>query len=564
VVGEQGSRIAAAAPGDWCVVPSEEGAAVVDVTLRAKGHGDAVRAQVTLWQHAVERKLVAPGREGDPPAALLLPRWIDETDADTCRLSFPAPELVGADAMLAHESTPHDVLRVLHQLAVALDGLHARGFVHGALSMHSVWWMADGTVRFPDAGLTHVMDGLIAAPAETAAYLAPEAWRAKAIVAASDQYSLAVIAFELFTGRRRFEEDAVDGVRSVATLALESRARLYDGAPEELNDLLTRALSVTPASRYPSCVAFVSALEECVHSAVPLAAHTGASNRSSGVWTPRLWAVGAVVLLAVGVGASVARSGLLNRRTVPPVAIDVPRIAGAATRAGENALARVDLSASGPVTRTAGTRGATAAGSSRASTSQSRAPSRTAATASDASPPAPRTRPPTPPREATPSRDATPPREVTPLSRPSERTVASAATPTPRGQPASAPRVASSAVPVRRGQPAGAPSIASDAPPTDTRIVAETASARSLSAIFSPERTRRAADTVPRVEPTTGTVRVAGPRGARYYVDGVLVRPVRGALTLPEGEHDIRIVIPNRGSVVRRVVLHRGEVLTVK
>jgi Protein kinase domain len=552
VVGEQGTRIAAAAPGDWCVVPSEEGAAVVDVTLRAKGHGDAVRAQVTLWQHAVERKLVAPGREGDPPAALLLPRWIDETDADTCKLSFPAPERVGADAMLDHESTPHDVLHVLHQLAVALDGLHARGFVHGALSMHSIWWMADGTVRFPDAGLTHVMDGLIAAPAETAAYLAPEAWRAKAIVAASDQYSLAVIAFELFTGRRRFEEDAVDGVRSVATLALESRERLYDGAPEELNDLLTRALSVTPASRYPSCVAFVTALEECVRSAAPLAAHAGASNRSSGVWTPRLWAVGAVVVLAIGVGASVARSGLLNRRTVPPVAIDVPRIASAATRAGENALARVDLSASGPATRTAGTRGATAAGSSRASTSQSRAPSRTAATASNSAPPAPRTRPPTPPREAT------------PVSRPTERTVASAAKATPRGQPASAPRVASSTVPVRRGQPAGAPSIASDVTPNETRIVAETASARSLSAIFSSERTRRATDTVPRVEPTTGTVRVAGPRGARYYVDGVLVRPVRGALTLPEGEHDIRIVIPNSGSVVRRVVLHRGEVLTVK
>lgn len=65
------------------------------------------------------------------------------------------------------------------------------------------------------------------------------------------------------------------------------------------------------------------------------------------------------------------------------------------------------------------------------------------------------------------------------------------------------------------------------------------------------------------VGPATGTLRLSGLAGSRYYVDGVLVRPKKGLVTVPEGVHDINIVLPNRSSQRRRVTVHRGETVVI-
>ena len=85
-------------------------------------------------------------------------------------------------------------------------------------------------------------------------YFSPEQARGDEVTGASDVYALAIVLFEMLTGRRPFEGD------SAAAVALK---RLSEDAPTPtaighpvapgLEAILMRALSREPAERYPRC-----------------------------------------------------------------------------------------------------------------------------------------------------------------------------------------------------------------------------------------------------------------------------------------------------------------------
>jgi serine/threonine-protein kinase len=94
----------------------------------------------------------------------------------------------------------------------------------------------------------------------TPAYMSPEqAVGNLEVGAASDQYALACVAFELLTGRRAFP-DADGSLAAVVVRVPPSLAALRPDLPPAAGTVLARALARRPEERFPSAGAFADAL----------------------------------------------------------------------------------------------------------------------------------------------------------------------------------------------------------------------------------------------------------------------------------------------------------------
>jgi pSer/pThr/pTyr-binding forkhead associated (FHA) protein len=151
-----------------------------------------------------------------------------------------------------------EAVRVIGQVCDALDYLHRNGIVHGHLSMHSILFDGEGKARINDIGLPRLTgvkttEQLIAL-FDDMAYLSPEHLRGdlSEVGPHSDQYALATIAHELFTGRPPF----VGSEASVREQHLRTKPRppiaLSASLPKSINSAILRALEKHPARRHAS------------------------------------------------------------------------------------------------------------------------------------------------------------------------------------------------------------------------------------------------------------------------------------------------------------------------
>ncbi|WIG60649.1 MAG: hypothetical protein OJF49_003397 [Ktedonobacterales bacterium] len=154
---------------------------------------------------------------------------------------------------------------LISQVASALQYVHERGIIHRDVKPGNV------LIRVED-GQWHVLlaDFGVARGVDTSGrtqvtgtflYMAPEQFNGK-FSAASDQYALAVMAFQLLAGRTPFDGE----------LAALTRAHLYEQPPSlhalnpavspAVEAVINRGLAKDPAQRYPTVAAFGLALRE--------------------------------------------------------------------------------------------------------------------------------------------------------------------------------------------------------------------------------------------------------------------------------------------------------------
>lgn len=226
-------------------------------------------------------------REARIAASLKHPHLVEIFDliqeGDT--LAIAMEYLPGGSLRQWLEQHPHDtavLLSILEQVAQGLDYLHAqryqsdRPLLHRDVKPENVLLDRDplngqmvaklsdfGLVLDPqsDAALTQAQ-GIPG----TAYYVSPEIVEGlpvEALDGRSDQYSLAVMAYELLTGQRPFEgKDPIAVMSKRLDEAPPRPSQVNPATPVEFDEPLLKALQKAPENRYPTCGDFVRALWE--------------------------------------------------------------------------------------------------------------------------------------------------------------------------------------------------------------------------------------------------------------------------------------------------------------
>jgi Tol biopolymer transport system component len=189
------------------------------------------------------------------PAALVM-ELVEGDDLSTVirRGALPVPE----------------ALAIARQIADALEAAHEQGIIHRDLKPANVKVRRDGTVKVLDFGLAKAVDpagasGTHGSPSNsptltahgtemglilgTAAYMAPEQARGKAVDRRADVWAFGVVLYEMLTGRRAFEgEDVSDILASVLRQDINWSA-LPATTPAPVRRLLRRCLERDPRRR---------------------------------------------------------------------------------------------------------------------------------------------------------------------------------------------------------------------------------------------------------------------------------------------------------------------------
>ncbi len=159
-----------------------------------------------------------------------------------------------------------NMLRILRQTASALDYAHGRGIVHRDIKPANIMTDEDGSVKITDFGIAKI--AAVTGMTETRTvvgtpnYMSPEQVQGLDIDGRSDQFSLAVIAYEILTGERPFTGEHLSTVvyRIVAEEPAEAQ-RINATLTPQIDAVLRRGLAKKPENRYPNCSNFVGALE---------------------------------------------------------------------------------------------------------------------------------------------------------------------------------------------------------------------------------------------------------------------------------------------------------------
>ena len=168
---------------------------------------------------------------------------------------------------------PARVLRWLAQAAAALDHAHANGIVHRDVKPGNLLLDANENVHVADFGIASARGldplTLTGTVLGTAGYISPEQAQGGRATAASDEYALGVVAFELLTGERPFERESMTAEAAAhVNEPVPSACGRSDRLPRELDPVFERALAKDPTERYTTC----GELVECVRNAFDEAA----------------------------------------------------------------------------------------------------------------------------------------------------------------------------------------------------------------------------------------------------------------------------------------------------
>jgi serine/threonine-protein kinase len=169
--------------------------------------------------------------------------------------------------------TLEEIAEYLEQIAAALDNAHKMGIVHRDVKPQNILVRSKNWLVLTDFGFAKMLQDVNAEAATralgTVHYVAPE--QVKGLVsAASDQYSLGVLLYQMVSGSLPFNgtpHDMISGHVNKQPPLLAGQTSMAGINPqivENIDRVLQRVLAKVPANRFPSCEALFQAYKEAI------------------------------------------------------------------------------------------------------------------------------------------------------------------------------------------------------------------------------------------------------------------------------------------------------------
>lgn len=165
---------------------------------------------------------------------------------------------------------PAEALALLDPVCRALHRAHSLGMIHRDIKPENVLITGDGVVKVADFGIARAIEGSnhtqTGALVGSVHYLAPELVDDQRATAASDQYAVGVVLFELLTGRKALPaESPVAVALRHAREPIPPVSEFASDVPSALDEIIGRACAFDPEDRYTDLAELLTAL----HAAVP-------------------------------------------------------------------------------------------------------------------------------------------------------------------------------------------------------------------------------------------------------------------------------------------------------
>lgn len=206
------------------------------------------------------------------------------------------------EAYIAQGGTVEHSMRILREAASALDTAHQAGIVHRDIKPANILLDGSGRAKIVDFGIARMTAGgqtltapSIGATSGTLSHMSPEQIRGETLDGRSDQFALAVVAYQLFTGQLPFQGETwiAQSFKIINEPHIPPRT-FNPSIPPAVEAALARALSKSAADRFTTCTEFVDALQGA---AVPVPVATPSPSK-----LPVVIGIAAAIALLIGGG----------------------------------------------------------------------------------------------------------------------------------------------------------------------------------------------------------------------------------------------------------------------